>query len=250
MESSTESRDVWNGISQTPRVGKRSRKTFAVCTGTSAMRSMSSRYCVMRRYHVHLPPVAGPLQISFLNPEGVTVVRHHVRSRRVFIERQSSPSLLRIGFIEKTTVPMQPKDSRSTAFECVRSPVMVKRVARERSAPSARREFVYRRIGVASGTSSRKASGSFRPYTISKSSDMETTYSVINVLSWGCARAKAPSVSATAGMSSSAKMVGTKPFVGWKEKGIHVGLSKSLEVFALGRDGEAEFLNCVSHFPC
>ena len=58
------------------------------------------------------------------------------------------------------------------------------------------------------------------------------------------------SVSATAGMSSSAKVVGTKPFVGWKEKGIHVGLSKSLEVFALGRDGEAEFLNCVSHFPC
>lgn len=51
-------------------------------------------------------------------------------------------------------------------------------------------------------------------------------------------------------MSSSAKVVGTKPFVGWKEKGIHVGLSKSLEVFALGRDGEAEFLNCVSHFPC
>lgn len=63
---------------------------------------------------------------------------------------------------------------------------------------SARRAFVCRKMGVASGTSSRKASGSFRPCTISKSSDMEINAAVLNVLR----------SLATAGKSSAVKKAG------------------------------------------
>lgn len=39
-------------------------------------------------------------------------------------------------------------------------------------------------------------------------------------------------------------------FVGGERKGIPVGFSKYLDVLARGWDGESEFPNRASHFPC
>ena len=39
-------------------------------------------------------------------------------------------------------------------------------------------------------------------------------------------------------------------FVGGERKGIPVGFSKYLDVLAHGWDGESEFPNHASHFPC